>query len=114
MGPHRSVSRTRRTKCTVLWCSYSSCQDSARLVRLLVPLRLQSGLKGSLRNTISEEQQTIMKDSLLQFTGTSMTMGRAKFVLTRLYVAVRRVGPSSPNVPDAALGDGPRDEDDNY
>ena len=43
-----------------------------------------------------------------------MTMGRVKFVLTRLYVAVRRVGPSLPNVPDAALGDGPRDENDNY
>jgi hypothetical protein len=42
-----------------------------------------------------------------------MTMSRAKFVLTRLYVAVRRVWPSSPNVPDAALGDSPRDEDDN-
>ena len=42
-----------------------------------------------------------------------MTLGRAKFVLTRLYVAVRRVGPSSPNIPDAVLGDGSRDEDDN-
>jgi len=41
-----------------------------------------------------------------------MTMNRAKFVLTRLYVAVRRVGPPSPNVPDIALGDGPRDEND--
>lgn len=41
-----------------------------------------------------------------------MTMGRAKFVLTRLYVAVRRVAPTSPDVSDAALGDGPRDEDD--
>jgi hypothetical protein len=56
------------------------------------PLSSQDS-KGGHRNAISEEQQTAVKDSILQFTGTSMTMGRAKFVLTRLYVAVRRAGP---------------------
>lgn len=54
----------------------------------------------------------MLKDSLLQFTGTSMTMERAKFVLTRLYVAVRRVGPSPLMFLTPVLGHGPRNEDD--